>query len=216
MTDCVETVWTSESANPDAESDVLLIIFDQFTDDDGTDLSDHTVAPINTPGNSWFGFGNTWPINSNRVSRSQNAVAGRDFSPILADESDVMVEILVTPSDQAGVNRGGLAVRMVGFMDDVLLATLDRDNDLVILSDFDGGVETNIATAAIPIVAFQQYRLHVEADGSSVKVFVDGLLLINVTTTAHQAGSSHGLWQGDFSASGTRWQFDDFKVGTFV
>lgn len=219
---CASDVWLSEAAAADAERNVLLIIFDQFTDVDGTDVSNHTVAPINTPGNNWFGFSSTWPINSNQVSRSQNAVTERRFSPIIAGESDIMVEIVITPSDQASVSEGGLMVRMEGFppffsYQELLVVTLDRDNDLVFVSSITGGVEgAPIAQASYPIAAFQQYRLHVEADGSSIKVFVNGVLLISATITAHQTGDQHGFQQEDFSAVGTRWQFDDFKVGTFV
>jgi len=57
------------------------LIHDQFTDSDDTLLKDHSVLPINTPGNAWGVTADKWKITSNYAQASESS----QFNPVAID-----------------------------------------------------------------------------------------------------------------------------------
>lgn len=184
-----------------AASGPTTLIYDTFTDTNGTDLSAHTIAPTNIPGASWGASSGTLTIQSNKAGGNTN---GR--YKLTSGVSDCKVYGTI-----GTVTGGGnYAVLYARWQDENNHWRIGFRHDLsafVILEVNGGGITARASTAWTPANA--SHVTIVTLNGTAIAADADaGTYSINYTSSSFQAQTVHGL---RLDAPNT---LDDFKVTT--
>jgi hypothetical protein len=182
-----------------------VIASDTFTAaDSATGLWNGTTSQRSTPVGSkaWTGDGvANWGISTNRAYKPASS---ESFCTIQASDADVSV--LCDYTIGATRNDSGLVVRYV-----------DNNNHIKIFADPAGwyiqkkvaGVTTNVNNAGT-VAAATTYSLKVVCNGSSIQVYVGGVLTVSGTVSdgAILGATKHGIYS--FAATDHFW--DNFAV----
>lgn len=160
-----------------------------------------TTSGLGTPsdgGSNWVAVAGTWGISSNQAYES--AGGSQEVVYLESDLSDVDVQVTLT---DIASKRAGVVVRR-NTSNQYLLVLCYGDASLIRLwrqpaGDLIQGVSQTVSNGDV---------FKVTASGSSVKVYQNGNLRIDVTETHAQTGTRHGLRSEGYS--GARW--DDFSV----
>jgi lysophospholipase L1-like esterase len=182
---------------------------------DGFDRVDSVGLGSADVGGVWQAFGAGFRV----VGGSAGAVVGGvgEGVALLDVGVDVSVESVMTLS--SGNASPGLSVRAVDARNQLLVSLVRRSGEnRVSLFKVDQGTYQELGRAALGLVAGGSYVLRVEAKGSAVRVFVDGVLVLervlsSADAVTFGARSKAGLrTYGGAEDGGSRW--DNFAVTT--
>ena len=179
------------------------LIDDAFSDTNGTALSAHTIAPTNTPGTSWTVSGATWTIQSNALALTQNSAA-QQVALCDAGQSDVTVQATFA----VGGTEYAAIVARAADISNLLLAEGRPSDSHVYLTVVSGGSTINQYSAAHVWANGDVVTL--ACSGTTVKVSVNGTVLITQTVSAGQFNTKVGFHVGQNADTTSVW--DDFTV----
>jgi hypothetical protein len=181
-----------------------LLILDEFTAVNGTNLSGRAPSPINTPGNAYAVAGTaTWTIQSNQAIKtgggSQNLVivnAGIANATLICD---------VTVGNSA--ERQGLAVRATDTNNFWIIGWSNANTIQIV--ERTAGVASIRASASLTLTAGTTHEFRAVCNGATITVYVDGVQQVTYgSATAHQSVTNHGLYAG--STALPAW--DNFRI----
>ncbi len=184
-----------------------VIVLDNFTAADGTNLNGRTPSPTNTPGNNWAQGSGSWAAQSNRARAGTNGI---NILALDCETGDGTITVTVrrnaTSSDQAVFFRG---VDASNFWIADLRAS---DNTFKLFKCVSGSYTAPGGTDSVSktFSANTDYVLQVILNGNSISATVDGGSALSVTDSFAATATVHGLW--DSHGSGAQPDFDDFTV----
>jgi hypothetical protein len=178
------------------------LVYDTFTGANGTILPDH--PPDKAPaGSAWINLVGVWGISANKAISSTPAAAA-NTSCIDAGAADVVVECDL---NMANAIYAGQIVR-ASASNDYIEVQLALNEDLLYVITNVLGTRTVIANPALTVQANTSYHIKTTLSGTSIKVSVDGVELVDTTSAVNQTDTLHGLFQWD--VYGATW--DNFTV----
>ncbi len=184
------------------------LVYDTFTDTNGTALSDHT--PDKRPSsNAWASLRGTWQVQSNRGKLTTSVGDGQNVIVIDAGDADVTVEAqLVTGA--AGDADSGVIVNAVD-VDNYWLFTLLAGGSCVLYEHTAGGFTARGGAGAFAWTAGNTYAVEVVTSGDSIDCFIDGAAKqsYSVGGRPHKTATKHGIRTYLTDANSA---FDNFSV----
>ena len=182
----------SSSLTSDLTSDLTSSeycpLYDTFTDTDGTELESHTMDS----GPGWTQHLGLFEINSNQAEHvNPTATSCRAYAA--TSLSDVRVTAVAsTALNFSGASAPGVLLRASNG-DNNWLLRIDRFNDT--LRIFDRIATAHTARASTSFTASQgtEYTLEATANGTTLKLTVDGTTVTYGAATFNQTATSHGL-----------------------
>jgi hypothetical protein len=170
-------------------------------------------------GGNWVerGVSVDFDIVTNRVeliTAPDAATHGVAYNTTTLGTADYTVRAIVNSS--SGNNYHGVCGRRVnsGSTDsDSYSAFIKEDVDSIYLFKRVSGTWTQIGSYAITITAGVDYTVKLSMQGTTIKMFLDGVERISVTDSSLSAAGDACIDAGGGGATGTRW--DDFLVEDF-
>lgn len=168
-------------------------IEDTFTATDGTNNSGRAPSPINLPGNSWVLATNSSTIVGNVATFTGVPVVAH----IETGLSDCVISANVT-SGSTITRSPRIYFRSTGNVGAITHASTNlwyaegKPATGWKLVEVTAGVATTVATAG-SVAASTAYAVEVRLSGTSIEVWVDGVLTISHTSSVHQAETKHGF-----------------------
>lgn len=184
-----------------------LLILDQFTDTNGTEITSHTIAPTNVPAASWASDGDaiSVDIQSNKAKMEGSATTNV-LKVIPCAQADVTISGDVTII--ANASRQGLALRESNSTNFWKVCVRQTSN-LFELVEFNANTNTVRASTSVTLTAGVSYALAAVAAGASISATLDGANGISYgSATFNQTATRHGIFSG--TALGVQW--DNFQV----
>ncbi|MFZ7945671.1 M14 family zinc carboxypeptidase [Neobacillus sp. 19] len=169
---------------------------DAITDDFNRANSTTSLGTATT-GQSWMAQKGTWGINSNKAYTA--AGSNDSIAVIDSGESNVAISVDVTWN-----SSGGIVFRVNGT--DLLAAYVNSTG--IHLYKFTSSTNDLLGEYLFTPVAATTYAIKVIANGSSIKVSLDGTERISAVNTFNQTFTKHGL--RTFNDLVTK--FDNFKI----
>jgi hypothetical protein len=169
------------------------LVYDIFTDTDGTNLSSHTIAPTNTISASWTVNAGTWDINGNRARITATADAN---ATINAGKSNATITGIVNVNNTSSPRVRGLTVWSAYFV-----GVVYNSNIFVIQN----AARTNLASISFTCTYGVDYTIQVVCSGTTITATVNGANQISYTgATATNLFGLAGRTIGD--------KFDNFTL----
>jgi len=161
---------------------MAIVIRDEFTDTDGTLLTAHAIAPVNTPLAAWTALSGGAAIYSNRAQRA----ATTDINVVDALVSDcvVSVNLIITAGASAAI-----AYRVTDVNNWWMVRIINAGMDIY---EFTASVLTMRATVAHTYNSGTSYPMVLTLDGAVATVLCDGAT-ITYTSGVRQLVTNHGL-----------------------
>ncbi len=173
------------------------ISLDSFTDTTGTALSSHTGEL----GASWThqAGGANAQINSNTVSRA-GILGGYtiDYASATPASADYSVEAdLIVRSNLLGDDTGVIG-RLNTATTAFYMARWDQLTSSWALVRYSSGVANNLATASVPagLTVGESYRLKLQMIGTTLNLYVNGILVTTATNSTLTAAGKAGIMDG--------------------
>lgn len=178
------------------------IVFDTFTDTDGTAITAHT--PDIYPSTTWENLANSGQILSNR------AYHDGDGSCVI--ESG-LADCTITADLLSSYEASGISTRQVGIIfrydgTDYWKAEANANSNLFRLLDPSGSA---VVSVEVSIGAGELLTVKVVLSGDSIKAYLNGANEISTTSSANQSATKHGYWL--FRRASAPYTYcDDFTV----
>lgn len=176
-----------------------VLIYDTFTDADGTNLTAHAIAPINTPGAVWAAVD---PVGSPIRVSSNRAVIGNGVPRYYLSSTVANCTVSATIRLVVAGNLGVMFRRT----DDANYWVAFVQTTQIVLNEITGGVTTQRAATARAYSTGVDYVLSVVLAGNSISCTCDGTT-ITYTSAVRNTATIHGL-----RGSGNGNICDDFTV----
>lgn len=146
------------------------------------------ISDMNTNLNGWTTSGGTWSPNLNGV-KAVSAGRNDTFRMAANTASDFILEGDLTIDSDTPLGTAALVFRANSTGSAGYVLNIDSNLSRVRLFDANGG--TTIATSDMSISPGKTYHIEVNANGSNIKVFVDGYAApaISVTDTRYSTGA---------------------------
>lgn len=194
-----------------AKSAPRLLIHDEFTDTNGILLPDHTIAPLNTPGNPWVNVNLTNQIQSNQASFSSS---GPTYTVVDTGVANARITLVHTRTGGALANCSGIVFRTDVYTSGRLWkAGLNHSTGYLQIMEYN----TARAEAVYITTNAYVYFLDCTVNGQTVtlratRISPSGGSDVTIeykSASANQSCTKHGL-----SGKATNNTADDFKVYT--
>lgn len=187
-----------------------VLVLDQFTDADGTDLAAHAIAPTNTPGTAWTEVFNTLQVLGNQAA---DADGGGLFCAAVCDagQADVTVQALLTFGITDGAaNQVNLYAR---YTDNSNYWLMQHDPTTVQLYEITGGSSLSRASSS-NAADLAQHTYKLVLSGPAVTGYLDGTPVWSYgSATSNQTATKHGVRLRSDSTT-VRAKCDNFQVTT--
>jgi hypothetical protein len=191
-----------------------ILIFDSFTDTDNVSLNSHT-GDLNA----------TWVIGTNQNSGAE----GKIFSNRLTKDSSSLTALYYTgtaPNNNCYVQAKirmlsllaincGLLIRLNPASDNYFWVRHNSNQWQLRSTTSGGGAVTLDGGTAVyndTMAAGDERLVRLEAEGTSLRVYIDGVLRITSTSSDHTSGRA-GVRMAGAASSTTGYAVDDFTVG---
>jgi hypothetical protein len=191
-----------------------LLIYDTFTDTDGTAIASHTIAPTNIPATSWANGGITpFTIIGNQAG-STTVNANNAHAVCNPGIADCIITCDATASSTANNdnNVDGIAARWTsgGFYWRIGVHPF---RDLFLILERNNSVDTLRASTAMTITPGSTYAIVVTLSGSTISATCNGANAISYNgATMNQTVTRHGICISRALAADSR--IDNFQVYT--
>jgi hypothetical protein len=182
-----------------------VLIYDEFTDANGTAITSHTIAPTNTPATAWETLSGTVQIQGNRA----RCIVASNGVAVDAGIADHEIDVMMHPLDSAGSDSG------------ILTRTQDVNNfwmlrwrhsaspAMEIFSRIGGGFTLHASTSKSASVVGESYQAVVTSNGASITMAVGSDSVTYGSASALQTATKAGLRLTSVNA-----EADDFQVST--
>ena len=190
-------------------SGVTTVVYDEFTDDDGTLLENHTpnISPI---GSSWAKIATTDQKIYNNAAVSYGGDSGGYIESGFSD-------CVITAKLFSSYSAAALATRHPTVIfrydgTDFLKVVANLYSDKFIIYDVDG--TTELASASVSLGANTWYTIQVTLNGTSIIATLDGANTISCTALSNETGTKHGYCNFRYVADYYYAYCDNFTVTT--
>ena len=196
-------------------------VYDQFSGTNGTLLSAHTIAPVNTPAVAWSEVTHAFTLQSNQAR--PNLVSSEDeveaLSALGITDAVILCDVMIAPDQTDLIGSTGFSLHF---------RRQDGSNYLQIQGDPRSagaggavakiwqnvaGVFTALASASFTWTAGSTYTLKAVFKGNSLSYYINDVLIASVSTSQFATQQGAGLRDTNLasvSATGTR--FDNYRV----
>lgn len=200
------------STSNEASATVLsTLILDQFTDTNGVNIQDHTIAPTNIPATSWVVTGASANDRAEIQSNQLACKFGAQFVVVAdAGQADVTISVDTIVKSASGSIVVGIVARYVD-SDNYWYQKITQ-NSIVALIERTAGVEVVRSSNAYSFVVDQTYSLQCVLSGTSISMTIDGGSTVNTTSSVHQSADNHGLYVKPEGGGTVSIIYDDFQV----
>lgn len=198
------------------EASAALISRDSFTGTTGTALSSHTGEL----GATWNHASGIAPaqIDNNRIHRAGLIGDTVDYVTAVPPSANYSVEAdLLVKSNLAGDDTGVIGRR--NGSNNFYLARWDQAGGDWQLAKYNGLLVNVLAstTGTTTLTVTETYRLKLEMIGSTLNLYVNGILTLTTTDSSLTAAGNAGIMDGDGALSGSKssstgLQIDNFQV----
>lgn len=208
----VPVIFRSYSKKASAPAGPVTLIYDTFTDTDNTLLTDHTIAPTNTPATAWSEIGNLGVSSIRSNTARMSAYVGNAEACTVVDAGTPNVHITADVyhyNHSAIIN--GLCARATGFNSRWELR-LDTTN--LKLMEWNIGA-TQRASAAASLDSEVFYETEFILDGDNLTGKVNGVE-VNYASSLFNTVTKHGIKStiGFNSWALQLCRIDNFKIET--
>ena len=191
-------------------------ISDTFTDTTGTNLTAHTIAPVNVPAASWSTPVGTWQIESNSAEQTGTANAKPGIAIVDAGNANLEVSVVATiPTPTAGHGVTGGVFGRYSDANNFWRFVFDSTGpDMWFLQKRVAGTFTTVLSASVSWRGTTQTLAMSFSAGNLITVFANGVSLGSTTDSFNSSATMYGLdSQYDF-ANGFTFSmiFNDFLV----
>lgn len=159
----------------------VYVVSDTFTRSDGALGNAET-------GQAWLTTGGTWAISNGAVTCTTNT--GSYYAYLESGKSDIDIA-----ADLIFAGNAGLVFRMVDANNMLFVRIAGAGPQLGLYKSVSGS-NTSIGGYTFTPVSGTTYRVRVVASGSSIQVYLDGILVITVTDTTYQTATKVGFRSG--------------------
>jgi hypothetical protein len=185
------------------------LLFDEFTDVDGTLLTNHTIAPTRPAGAVW-GVYNAGTANVDIQQNQANQVAPQETYPaslayVDSGFADAKTSMLWRPG--TGSSNGGPVFRVSNFLNCWILLGV-RPTQTIAIRERNNGVNTDRASGVFTFTTGQQTLMEGTCKGNTITFTVGGTTTITYTLAAH----NNTVTQHGFNPRNGTDKFDDFRL----
>jgi hypothetical protein len=180
-----------------------LVVYDTFTDTNGVGLDAHTPE-LSPSGGLWTEHAGAWDIQSGRANLT-DSLTGVRLATIESGIADCDIATIVRwPS---ALDNPSVAFRYVDDNNFLLAVIADAGDVIRLIRKLNGTPTALFTSASFPTVVNTDYVLEVIANGTSVKIYLDGSLALDVTCVNFVTATRHGIYcERQYT------KFDDFQV----
>lgn len=169
------------------------LLYDTFTDTNGTNLTAHTIAPTNTIGATWTTLLGACTVVGNTVRRAGGANPDAD----VYESSRADVVIAQTHRHGTSYTENFVILRCTDSTNFWHVKTTATDNYWRI-TERNANVDTVRASAAKTIATATDYAIVVTAQGATISATIDGGTPISyASATFNQTATKHGIGTRD-------------------
>lgn len=195
---------------------IPYLVRDDFTDADGTLLTAHIIAPINTVGATWAGPAlagdNNLTIRNNRLQFAGVSNAGSNYLDAGIANAILRADYFVGGPGGAGVNEYGAFVSrwtgstaawlvLVGYLGSPVAQIYQYNSSLVLR-----------ASAPYALVQGTTYALALTLSGNSISLAINGAGIVSYSSSFNAASTRHGLRLFIGSSASDNTYLDNFSV----
>lgn len=189
---------------------LVTLVYDEFTDADGTLLTSHVIAPINLPGNSWVlarSIATNMTTESNKSS--SNSIATGEWDAVNCGNANVTITVTTqmsaadANSSAAILGRWESGAGINCFLCDYSLSSYN-------IYEVANATFTQRATGAFTADT-NTHNLKLIMSGTSLTFTIDSGTALAYSTATYQTNTSHGCG-GYPGLAGEPTTFDNFKV----
>ena len=182
------------------------LVFDTFTDTDGTLLTAHT-PDVDSVGSGWSLLENSFEIDGNRVKATG---IGSRTAAIETNESDISISYiaryLITGGETAAVFR-------LTDVNNYWMFFVTNNTDLMVIFERNGGGFTNRASVAVTVANNTDYAIAGTANGQSLSCTFDGANEITYSSASfNETATKCGIRDSGTVGSDDDQRHDDFTV----
>lgn len=197
-------LWVILAAYPGAQGaspGLTVLIRDEFTGSDGTNLTAHTIAPYNVPSAAWSALVGTITIQSNRAQDGSEAIYVVD-----AGTADIVMTVDLIPGN--AVATDGVVSRATNSANCNLHRWEHSANRIAHYERISGTYNLRSTTAKSPVVAGEPYTIVVTTSGDQTIVDVGGTTT-SYSSSTRQTATLHGLRLATGTGNG---KADNFQI----
>ena len=189
--------------------DADVILFDSFTDTNGTALDSHT-PDRNSPGNSYVISG-ALQVQSNKLEN--RAIAGVWANGLIdLDTANVDISADLNCGDPATASYICLAFRSLD-SNNLWRSMYNSADQVIRLQEVDGGVLTNRASESITLDPNTDYSMRLLVYGDYIKAVAHDGTTITYSSSLHAGNTKHGIMTIYIGAISTTYQsYDNLKI----
>lgn len=180
------------------------LLYDTFTDTNGTLLTAHTMDV----GGGWTNQIGTFDIQSNRANRA-SAGSPDNQSVATADAGMADYEVTCTVNGAAGSDGTGIAVRYSASNQRFYFAQIEILNNAFRIYEYNAGY-TQRATASTSLTGGTDYDMVVRMEGTTITASLLTEELIYASASTNSSSTLVGLRCG----SANQQRYDDFEVAS--
>ena len=206
LTQPLAGTYTAPVASGGGATTAITLIYDTFTDTNGTAIASHTIAPTNTPSATWANSAAGWQIQSNKLK----LVSGGDvWCYVNAGVADCTIEADLTTAT-TGDSYLGIVLRYTNtsnFWN--VQARIDGGGNRWLITEIASGSATTRATGGTTANA-TTYQVKIVLSGTTITLYVNGVLTASyASATSNQTATRFGAYNNSSFATPT---LDNFKV----
>lgn len=155
----------------------------------------------------WNAFSANWTVTDSQGSRvyRQGSSSGEHWSMRMLDWTNVAIEADVRPLVFNGPDRWASLMTRYQDTQNYYYVAL-RNTNVLRLARRVGNSFTTLASTSMPVTAGRSYRIRLEAVGTWLRVYVDGVLRLQARDVTHRRGGV------GFKTAFTRAEFDNVIV----
>lgn len=174
-----------------------LLVADNFADPNGTNLTAHSIAPVNVPSTSWTAVNGSIQIQADKA---------QDISGLLTQYTldcgldDYQIEATVRP---ASGTDPGLLVRWNSLNHGYLL-NLNTAAGFAQMYLANGSY-SQLCTSEFAVTAGTDYDCVMSVQGSLVRAYINGAEVMATTVSDFPTGGNCGLFKGGAGGAGSTW-----------
>lgn len=186
-----------------------IILQDQFTDTDTTDIQSHTIAPVNGPGVNWVEKNGSFEILSN-VIRATTYNANAQFATVetlMSDALDIFLDVIIPDGNTPTPDDGSVSFRIIAgiifrFVDTSNYWDLRIENDTHNVSNayymnftkVDAGVVTGFSLTTGQSWNALTKTIHVNLNASTLTAYVNGVSVGSISDSFNESATQHGVF----------------------
>lgn len=178
------------------------LFYDNFTATNGVSLDAHTP----NIGGNWSEVRGDWNIQNNQANLV-SIVSGLGMAVVTTSSANVVISFIV--KSLVNADNPSIVLRYVDVNNYIQLNINNGGNNVRLIQWLAGSLTVQNTSGAVTFTNGLDYALQVIASGTSIKVSVDGVQVLNTTNSNFLTSTKHGIY-----AEKVGCRIDEFQVTT--